>query len=137
MRDIPDEIVGESQEFVQERVNEYAEASGDHNPIHIDPEYAVTTPFKATIVHGMLVFGVLSEMLATQFGESWDGGASLKVRFRAPIYVGTIVQPRAQLKSDSTENGEHIVQYSVTCSDEQGVIYVDGTARIKLSAKRG
>ena len=78
MIDIPEEIIGHTEEFTQERVNQYAVASGDHNPIHIDPEYALTTPFKATIVHGMLVFGVLAEMLVGQFGESMMRGYRLK-----------------------------------------------------------
>ena len=135
MIDIPKEIVGDISEFSQEWVNEYAVASGDHNPIHIDPQYAAATPFKATIVHGMLVFGVLAEMLAGQFGENWVRGSTLKVRFRAPIYVGTIVIPRAKLKSDSIESGVRVAEYGVTCSDDQGIIFVDGTARIEWAQR--
>ena len=131
MIDIPEEIIGHTEEFTQERVNQYAVASGDHNPIHIDPEYALTTPFKATIVHGMLIFGVLAEMLLSQFGESMMRGVSLKVRFRAPVYVGTIVFPRAKFRSDSTESGVRIVEYRISCADQQGTIFVDGTARFE------
>jgi len=133
MIDVPEEIVGERQELIQQRVDEYAAASGDHNPIHIDPHYAASTPFKATIVHGMLAFGVLAEMLANHFGEYWARGSWLRVRFRAPIYVGTVIVPRAVLKSDSVDTGASVVEYLVTCSDEQGNVFVDGAARIDFS----
>jgi acyl dehydratase len=130
MNDVPGEISGEWQEFVQRRVDEYAVASGDHNPIHIDPQYAASTPFKSTIVHGMLAFGVLAEMMAAYFGENWVSGSFLKMRFRAPIYVGTVAIPRAVLQSDKTDNGSRVVEYVVTFSDDQGNVFVDGTARI-------
>jgi acyl dehydratase len=133
MIDVPEEIYGERQELLQERVDEYAEASGDHNPIHIDPQYAAGTTFRATIVHGMLAFGVLAEMLATHFGENWVRGSLLRVRFRAPIYVGTIIVPKGILKSDNTDTGARVVEYLVTCSDEQGNVFVEGRAKIDFS----
>ena len=47
----------------QDRINAYAEASGDHNPIHIDPEFAAKTPLGGTVAHGMLILAYLSEFM--------------------------------------------------------------------------
>ena len=57
------------KEITQEMINEYADAIGDHNPIHVDPEFAKTTPFSGTIAHGMLVAASISELMAREFGD--------------------------------------------------------------------
>ena len=41
-------------QFSQDDVVRFAEVSGDHNPLHLDAEFAATTPFKRPIIHGML-----------------------------------------------------------------------------------
>ena len=45
----------------QEKVKEYAEVSGDHNPIHQDPSFAREEGFDGTIVHGMFVLSLMGE----------------------------------------------------------------------------
>jgi len=50
----------------QQRIDAYADASGDHNPIHVDPEFARATPFGGTIAHGMLVLALIGEMMEAE-----------------------------------------------------------------------
>ena len=63
---IGDKLSGFKREITQERVNSYAEASGDHNPIHLDTAYAASTQFGTRIAHGMLSLALVTEMLARE-----------------------------------------------------------------------
>jgi acyl dehydratase len=78
--------------MTQERVNQFAELTGDHNFIHVDPERARATPFRGTIAHGYLtlaLLGPLSQQLlvVTDASTSINYGLN-KVRFPAPLPVG-------------------------------------------------
>ena len=89
---IGDKLSGFKREITQERVNSYASASGDHNPIHLDAAYAATTQFGTRIAHGMLSLALVTEMLAINFPNTWYSGGNLKVRFSAPVISGETVK---------------------------------------------
>ena len=72
----------------QKMIQEYAILSGDHNPIHIDQEFAKTTDFGKTIAHGMLLLSMISEMMLINFGDSWLNSGKLKIKFRNPLFTG-------------------------------------------------
>ena len=78
--------------ITQERLVRYAEASGDYNPLHLEPEFAAGTQFGAIIAHGMLTLAFISQMLTLAFGRDWLEGGRLKVRFKAPAYLGDSVR---------------------------------------------
>jgi 3-hydroxybutyryl-CoA dehydratase len=112
----------------QERINRYAEASGDHNPLHVDPAYAATTQFGGPIAHGMLVLAFLSEMLTAAFGEAWVSGGRMKVRFRGPARPGDTVTAAGQVtKRDGTR-----VVCQVECRNRAGEVLVSGDAEVSL-----
>ena len=54
----------------QEKINRYAEASGDFNPIHVDENFAKKTPLGGTIAHGMLILAYISQIMTAAFGQS-------------------------------------------------------------------
>jgi 3-hydroxybutyryl-CoA dehydratase len=70
-RAVGDQLAGFERQISHDRVNAYAEASGDHNPIHLDESYAATTQFGTRIAHGMLSLALVTEMLATSFPNTW------------------------------------------------------------------
>lgn len=80
--------------FGAEEVQTFAGLSGDRNPVHLDPQFAVNTQFKKTIVHGMLYGG----MFGTIFGQI-DGSiyVSQSFKFRKPVYVGAEVTARLDI----------------------------------------
>ena len=51
----------------QDLINKFADLCGDHNPLHIDPEYAATTRWGGTIAHGALVEALMSAEIARKF----------------------------------------------------------------------
>jgi 3-hydroxybutyryl-CoA dehydratase len=80
-----------TRRIVQERINDYADASGDHNPIHIDPEFARKTSLGGTVAHGMLVLAYVSESLTAIFGDAWTHGGHLTARFKGAAYPGDTI----------------------------------------------
>jgi 3-hydroxybutyryl-CoA dehydratase len=74
--------------ITQEKINLYAEASGDFNPIHVDESFAAKTPLGGTIAHGMLNLGYVSEMMTSAFGRSWVSGGKLRAKFKESARPG-------------------------------------------------
>ena len=87
----------------QERINLFADATGDHQWIHVDPERAKAGPFGTTIAHGYLTLSLVSSMI---FQLIRVEGVSLvvnyglnKVRFPAPVPAGSRIRFGAELAS--------------------------------------
>ena len=74
--------------ITQEKINLYAEASGDFNPIHVDESFARKTPLGGTIAHGMLNLAYVSEMMTSAFGRNWLAEGKLRARFKDPARPG-------------------------------------------------
>jgi 3-hydroxybutyryl-CoA dehydratase len=106
-------------------IDAYADASGDHNPIHIDQEFAKSTPMGGTIAHGMLVLATISEMMTAAFGAAWLATGTLDVRFRSPARPGDMLTARAR----STRDGERL-RYAVECVNQQDEVLISGTAEV-------
>ena len=111
------------KQLSQEQVQRYADAVGDHNPIHVDEAYARGTPLGGTIAHGMLVLASISEMMAAAFGERWLRGGKLRVRFRAPARPGDAITASAE---PSGRGGA----YAVEVRNQQGEVLINGTAEL-------
>ena len=114
------------RQITQPMLNAYAEASGDHNPIHIDEAFARTTPMGGTIAHGMLVLSFISEMMTGAFGRRWVAGGQLEVRFRAPSRPGDTVT--AQARAIESKDGRS--RYTVECVKQDGEVLIAGTASL-------
>ena len=88
-------------EITQEQVNLFADATGDHQWIHVDPERAKAGPFGAPIAHGFMTLSLLPEMAAsamqvldTRMGVNYGLN---RVRFPAPVPAGSRVRGRFKL----------------------------------------
>ena len=85
----------------QEQVDLFAEATGDHQWIHVDPVRAKTGPFGGTIAHGYLTLSLIPMLTAEIFRvEGLAMGVNYgteKVRFPAPVRVGSRVRSNAEL----------------------------------------
>lgn len=112
----------------QDGIAAYAAASGDFNPLHVDPEFAATTQFGGTIVHGMHQFALINELLATAFGERWPASGRLKVRFRAPARPGD----RLLASATVTKVDDDAVSLAVELSNQAGELLISGDARVGL-----
>ncbi len=114
------------KEITQEKVNRYAQAGGDGNPLHTDPEFAARTMFKGTIAHGMLLLAYLSEMMTAAFGRAWLSGGRFKVRFKAPARPGDTVSATGRVVR---AQGGHTV-CAVECRNQRDELLVSGEAEV-------
>ena len=97
-------------EITQERVNQFAEATGDHQWIHVDPEKAATGPYGKTIAHGYLTLSlvpILVQQIYRVTGLSMQVNYGVdKLRFPAPVPVDSRIRAGAELiKVDRNDKG--------------------------------
>lgn len=109
--------------ITQQQVNLFADATGDHQWIHVDPEKAAAGPFGGTIAHGFLTLSLLPKFFESSFEiiESRMGvnyGLN-KVRFMAPVPVGSRLRARMTLLSAEPIEGNGLqMAWNVTVERE-------------------
>jgi 3-hydroxybutyryl-CoA dehydratase len=119
-----------TREITQERIERYAVAAGDFNPIHIDPEFAARSHFGSRIAHGMLVAATLSEMMTLNCGASWLRSGKLKLRLKAPVFPGDTVTAKGQVKSVKDEDGARHIACAVEVVRPDGEVAITGEATV-------
>ena len=123
-----DELNPVRKQITQEKINQYAEASGDFNPLHIDPDFAKGTFFGGTIAHGLLSLAYISEMMTKAFAKGWLAGGKLTVSFLAPVRPGDTITARGLVKQKKEEGGQRQVVCEVYCENQKGERVVSGEA---------
>lgn len=107
--------VSDWETVTQDRIDKFAEATGDHQWIHVDPERAAKGPFGTTIAHGFLTLSMLPhffqnslELKDVKMGINYGLN---RVRFTSPVPVGSEVRARLTLQSieDLPDNGAQMV----------------------------
>jgi 3-hydroxybutyryl-CoA dehydratase len=131
-----DELVVIKKELTQAKINKYAEASGDGNPLHTDPVFAAATQFGGTIAHGMLVLAYISELMTAAFGDRWLVHGRLKVRFRGAARPGDSVTASGRVASigaaENESDGLRPVVCEVECRNQNGEVLISGEASLRV-----
>ncbi len=120
--------VGPWVEITQGRVNAFADATGDHQFIHVDPERAATTPFGGTIAHGFLTLSLLPMLTQGREGVQLDLQPKMvlnyglnRVRFITPVKVGARIRLRTVLQAvDEVSPSVYQLAYGQTIEIEGG-----------------
>lgn len=108
----------------QDRINQFADVTEDHQFIHVNPEMAKQTPFGGTIAHGFLVLSMLAKMgMAADFAMK---GVAMgvnygfeKIRMVAPVHAGKRIRGRFVLKNmEERSPGQWLATLSVTVEIE-------------------
>jgi len=122
--------------ITQDMIDAWADVSGDHNPLHTDPEYAKTTKFGGTIAHGHIALGFLCEMMIKACGESWwHGGMLQDVHFTAPVKPETTIETRGKVTSSETSDESVTYQCDISINETtSGTPCVLGQATFCLSS---
>jgi len=110
------QVIGESKWIVvdQARIDGFADATGDHQWIHVDPVRAAAGPFGTTVAHGFLTLSLMPEMFASAF-EVRDVRMGVnyglnKVRFPAPVPVDSRLRARFTLLGyEALDGGAQLV----------------------------
>ena len=113
-------------EVTQSRINDFADATEDHQWIHIDVERAKTdSPFHSTIAHGFLTLSLLPHLVSQAVKVQGDFKMGInyglnRLRFVSPVLAGSRVRARLTLQSVEDFTGGNQITWSVTCETEGG-----------------
>jgi acyl dehydratase len=113
---VGDQPPSRRQLVTQELISSYADASGDHNPIHLDHTYATKAGLPSTIAHGLLTLGMACAAVESWAGEvAWTSRVSC--RFSAPVPVGEEVTGSALVTSSSSDSAELDLMAEISTGD--------------------
>jgi 3-hydroxybutyryl-CoA dehydratase len=111
-----------------ESILDFANATGDHNPIHFDDTIAQSAGFKKRIAHGMWSAGLLSAVLGTKLPGSGSIYLNQELNFKAPVYVGDEVTATVLVMSMERSK----VYLETSCINQDNQLLVSGSAIILL-----
>lgn len=106
----------------------YAEITGDFNPLHVDPEFAATTPMGGVIAHGTMSLNLVWQAIALTFGADAAARSAIDVRFARPVRIGDLVE------AGGTESDERAGEFAVWVRNQDGVAVIEGTATLPRDA---
>ena len=116
----------------------FADVTGDHNPIHLDDDYAKASPFEGRIAHGMLVASLISEVLGTKLPGPGTIYLGQELKFRAPVRPGDTVTVRAEITAFDAERKRIVMSTRVT--NQRDEVVIEGEAKLVMASaarKRG
>ena len=120
----------------QARIEMYAQASGDFNPIHVDEDFAAQTQFGGTIAHGMMIAAAISEMMSAAFGTDWARSGKMKIRFRSPVKPGQRVTARGSVRSVAESASGRRITCSVSVDKDDGETAITGTTEVEVRGEK-
>lgn len=115
--------------FTQEDVINFAQASGDFNPLHLDQEYASGTIFKRPILHGFLGGSVFSKVFGTIFPGKGTIFLKQDMTFLNPMFIGVNYRATFEVIETDILKNRAIVKTNIYDSDD--LIVIKGEALIK------
>ena len=119
---------------------QFAELSGDFNPLHVDDEFAKKTPFGRRIAHGMLAASIST-------GQGQDTGIfegttlalmEQSFRYKAPLFFGERIRTRLEVTATraSSKGGKGVVTFSANVLKDEDTVVVEGTWTVLFTDRR-
>ena len=109
----------------------YCGGSGDHNPIHVDIDFARKFGFKDVFAHGMLSMAFLGRLVT-----SWVPQAQVRrlgTRFTSITWVGDVITVSGKVTGKREEGGQKLVDLEVKCTNQNGQDTLQGDATVVLN----
>lgn len=132
--------IGDRREFSAVTITEthvvnFAGVTGDNFGLHMDAEYARTTPFKQRVAHGLLVLSCGAGLIPILPGRMLAFMGMDEVRFRAPVFIGDTVHPVMEIldKHDKSPGGVVTIRESIL--NQRDELVIDATIRIWVGNK--
>ena len=107
-------------------VRKYAEITGDHNPLHFDPDFAAQTKFRKLVVQGGLTTGLLHAMVATDLPGPGTVFLSQNWKFVASVFIGDTI--RGELEVLSVHDNKPVTHLKVEVFRDDGDLVLEGEA---------
>src|SRR5215813_7367141 len=112
------EIAKLERTLTEQDIKLFAVMSGDINPAHVDPEYAMSSRFRKVIGHGMWSGALISTVLGTDFPGPGTIYLGQNLRFKRPVRVGDTITIKVTAKEKDPEKGK--VLLDTECVNQDG-----------------
>jgi len=112
--------------ITDDQIRTFAQASGDHNPIHLDEAYAASTPFGKRIAHGMLTASFISAVIGNELPGPGTIYMGQDLKFKAPVHIGDRVTVKVEVTKFRAER--RIATLATTCTNQDGKVVLEGEA---------
>lgn len=119
--------VSYSQTITDADVKTFAGLSGDHNPVHVDEEYAAESRYKKRIAHGLISGSFFSALFGTKLPGPGCVYVAQSFQFKKPVYLGDTVKAIAEVTS--VDRDKRRVFFRTTCKVGHRIV-IDGTAEL-------
>ena len=124
--------VGDSAEITrkieQSDVDAFADVTGDHNPVHVDEEFASQTRFGRRIAHGMLTASLISAVLANKLPGEGSVYLGQTLQFVAPVFPGDEITARVTVKQ--VRDYKPIMKLETICVNQRDEVVIRGEATV-------
>jgi 3-hydroxybutyryl-CoA dehydratase len=118
----------------QTDIDAFADLTGDHNPVHVDEEFAKTTRFGRRIAHGMLTASLISSVLANKLPGEGSVYLGQTLEFLKPVFPGDEITARVTVKE--IREDKPIVKLETLCMNQRDEIVIRGEATVLAADKR-
>jgi 3-hydroxybutyryl-CoA dehydratase len=118
-----------SKTVTEADIANFAEVSGDFNPIHVDAEFASQSMFKERIAHGMLSASYISALLGNQLPGPNTLYLGQTLNFKNPVKIGDTVT--AEVKVTEKRDDKRILKLETTVTNQRGEVVIDGGCVMK------
>jgi 3-hydroxybutyryl-CoA dehydratase len=109
-------------------IHAFAEVTGDHNPLHLDDEYAAKTRFGRRIAHGMLCASLISAVLANELPGAGSVYLSQTLKFVKPVFPGDTVTARVTVIG--IRDDKPIMKLETVCLNQRDEPVLQGEATV-------
>ena len=118
----------------QADVDAFAAVTGDHNPVHVDEEFAKTTRFGRRLAHGMLTASLISSVLANKLPGEGSVYLGQTLKFVAPVFPGDEITARVTVKE--IREDKPILKLETICVNQRDELVIRGEATVLAADKR-
>jgi len=127
----PGDTASLSKTIGDDDIRAFASASGDHNPLHLDEEFAKGTRFGKRIAHGMLSASLISAVLAHDLPGQGSIYLGQTLQFVAPVFPGDTVTARVTVTS--IREDKPIIKLETVCTNQRDEVVIRGEATVLVS----
>ena len=116
-----------------DQIRAFAQASGDHNPVHLDDAYAAATMFGRRIAHGLLTASFISAVIGNDLPGPGTIYMGQDLKFKAPVYIGDTVTVTVVVTKYRADR--RIATLATTCTNQDGKVVLEGEAVVLAPAE--
>ena len=120
-----------SRTITEDDILLFALVSGDHNPIHLDADYAEKSLFGKRIAHGFLIGSLISAVLGNDMPGPGTIYLGQTLKFLAPIHIGDTVT--VTVKVVAIREDKRIITLHTDCTNQHGILVLSGEATVKYA----